>query len=385
VAALDTTASLGFTEGQLRNWKLLQDFQERLHKALAESAKAGKEADPKRLLLIENYFSLLMFGLLNPVVRTMRGLCAASHLHRVKAEVCGRAVSLGSFSEAQHVFDPELLSRVLRDCAAEAPASFGDARVREYVQELTANDGTLLPALPRMAWALYQDEQHRAGKLHLEFSVFRQVPTEWTLTPANGSERKAWEKKLKRGGFYVNDRNYSHDYKLIPRVEKAGASYVLRLHNNAILTEVGEQRPLTEADRKAGVVRDVQVRLGSEPDGPQVRLVEVHSDGHIFLLITDRQDIPAELIALIYRYRWQIELFFKWVKCILGCRHLLAESPEGVASQIYCALIAATLLTLYTGRKPSKRAMEALQLYWLGYASLDELCVALRIEKKANV
>jgi len=46
---------------------------------------------------------------------------------------------------------------------------------------------------------------------------------------------------------------------------------------------------------------------------------------------------------------------------------------------------AATLLTLYTGRKPSKRAMEALQLYWLGYASLDELCVALKIEKKANV
>ncbi len=384
MAALDPT-SLGFTEGQLRNWKLLQDFQARLRKALAESAQALEEADPKRLLLIENYFSLLMFGLLNPVVRTMRGLCAASRLDRVQAEVCGRAVSLGSFSEAQHVFDPELLSRVLRDCADEAPASFGDPRVREYVQELTANDGTLLPALPRMAWALYQDEQHRAGKLHLEFSVFRQVPTEWTLTSGNGSERKAWEKKLKRGGFYVNDRNYSHDYKLIPRVQKAGASFVLRLHNNAILTEVGERRPLTEADRQAGVVRDVRVRLGREPDGPEVRLVEVQSGGHIFLLITDRQDIPAELIALIYRYRWQIELFFKWVKCILGCRHLLAESPEGVAAQIYCALIAATLLTLYTGRKPNKRAMEALQLYWLGYASLDELCVALKIEKKANV
>ena len=253
------------------------------------------------------------------------------------------------------------------------------------MQELTANDGTLLPALPRMAWALYQDEQHRAGKLHLEFSVFRQVPTEWTLTSGNGSERKAWEKKLKRGGFYVNDRNYSHDYKLILRVQKAGASFVLRLHNNAILTEVGERRPLTQADRKAGVVRDVRVKLGSEPDGPEVRLVEVQSDGHLFLLITDRQDIPAELIALIYRYRWQIELFFKWVKCILGCRHLLAESPQGVAAQIYCALIAATLLTLYTGRKPNKRAMEALQLYWLGYASLDELCVALKIEKKADV
>ena len=296
--ASDPTASLDFSENQLRHWKLLQDFQERLHKALTLSGALPTPPDSDRQFWAKDYFSLLLFGLLNPVVRTMRGLCAASHFQRVQEEVCGRPVSLGSFSEAQHVFDPELLSQVLRDCAAQAPAGFGDQRVREYVKELTANDGTLLPALPRMAWALYQDKQHRAGKLHLEFSVFRQVPTEWTLTPANESERKVWEKKLQRGGFYVNDRGYSHDYQLIGRVFQAGASGVLRLHNNAILTELGERVPLNDADRQAGVLRDVRVRLGSGSDGPEVRLVEVQVDGHTFLLITDRSDIPAELIAL---------------------------------------------------------------------------------------
>jgi hypothetical protein len=91
------------------------------------------------------------------------------------------------------------------------------------------------------------------------------------------------------------------------------------------------------------------------------------------VLVTDRKDLSADLIALIYRYRWQVELFFKWIKCILGCRHLLAESPSGVAIQIYLALIAAMLLTRMTGKRPTKRQMEMLQFYILGQCSLSEL------------
>ena len=67
-----------------------------------------------------------------------------------------------------------------------------------------------------------------------------------------------------------------------------------------------EARPLSAADREAGVVEDVRVRLGSEPDGPEGRLVRVEAGGHTFLLFTDREDLAAELVALIYRYRWQI-------------------------------------------------------------------------------
>jgi len=89
----------------------------------------------------------------------------------------------------------------------------------------------------------------------------------------------------------------------------------------------------------------------------------------------------AELIGLIYRKRWQIELFFKWIKCILGCRHWLAESPRGVALQVYLALIAALLLQNRTGRRPGKRAMEMIRFYLVGYADLDEVCGALGIKK----
>jgi IS4 transposase len=80
------------------------------------------------------------------------------------------------------------------------------------------------------------------------------------------------------------------------------------------------------------------VKLGDKWQGEPVRAVKVEVGGKTLLLAADL-DLEAELIALIYRYRWQIELFFKWFKSILGCRHLLAESPEGVAIQTYRALI----------------------------------------------
>jgi len=71
--------------------------------------------------------------------------------------------------------------------------------------------------------------------------------------------------------------------------------------------------------------------------------VRVQTEEGELLLVTSQPpgELAAELVGLIYSYRWRIELFFKWLKCILGCRHWLAESAQGVALQIYCALIAA--------------------------------------------
>jgi len=370
-----------FTEADLRNWKLLAQFQRRLEPLLTRPGAVATALN-ERHLRPGSYLSSVLFILLNPALKTARALCAASRFQRVQKEVCGGTIALASFSEMQHLCDPQLLAGLLRELATEALPVFGDARLRAQVGELTANDGTLLPALPRMAWALWQDPRHRAGKLHLELSVWRQVPTEFTVTAANTSERAVWKQKLRAGAFYVNDRGYSHDYGLIRVVQQKGASFVLRLANNTVVTPLAPAREMTEADRRAGVVEDRRVRLGGGPDGPVGRLVRVEAGGHTFLLFTDREDLAAELVALIYRYRWQVELFFKWIKCILGCRHWLAESLPGVTIQVYCTLIASVLLVLWTGRPPTKRQWEALQLYWLGWVTLDELTAALACAKK---
>jgi IS4 transposase len=91
--------------------------------------------------------------------------------------------------------------------------------------------------------------------------------------------------------------------------------------------------------------------------------------------------LAAGDVARLYQHRWQVELFFRWVKCILGCRHWLAESPQGAAIELYLALIAALLLQLYTGQAPNRRMMELIQFYLLGVATLDELERGLDAER----
>ena len=90
-------------------------------------------------------------------------------------------------------------------------------------------------------------------------------------------------------------------------------------------------------------------------------------------LLSDRLDMPAETIAQLYHYRWEVELFFRWLKCTLGCKHLLSHDANGVALQVYAALIASLLIVLWTGRKPNKYTLTMLALYFQGLAEVDEV------------
>lgn len=84
-------------------------------------------------------------------------------------------------------------------------------------------------------------------------------------------------------------------------------------------------------------------------------------------------DLPAEIIAELYRLRWTIELFFRMFKQLLGCRHLLSTKQNGVEIQVYAALIGCMLILIYTGRAPSKRTLEMIRFYMAGMATIDEL------------
>jgi hypothetical protein len=367
-------------EKKLSSWKLLDNFRQRLAKVQAAFPKSEKRpGGPVRLLLEKDYFSLMLFGLLNPVLDSMRGLCAASHLPRVQDEVCSRPVSLGSFSEAQGVFDPELLKQVFLELAGEIPTSWGDARLAHLADKLKLVDGTLLPALPRMQWALWLNDKNRAAKLHLKFTVLRQAPCDALITHGNSCERKALRQLMQKGETIVGDRYYGLEYGFFNELRQKGVSHVIRIRNNPRM-EIVAELPLTEADQAVGVTWQGMVKLGDKWQGAPIRVVKVKVDDKELLIATDLE-IEAELIALIYRYRWQIELFFKWMKSILGNRHLMAESPEGVAIQTYSALIAALMLQLLTGKRPTKRAMELIRFYMMGYATLEEVLVLLGIEK----
>jgi IS4 transposase len=124
-----------------------------------------------------------------------------------------------------------------------------------------------------------------------------------------------------------------------------------------------------------------------------VRLVWVKTrENNVLILATNLppEKLSAALVWLVYKSRWKVELFFRWIKCILGCRHWLAESANGCAIQLYLALIAALLLQLHFGRRPNKRMMELIEFHQLGIATDHELQVGLerqlqRMEQRKKV
>jgi hypothetical protein len=372
------------TESQLHRWRLVEDFRQRLQQVL-QPIQGGHPswADPQRRLLYLDYLSLYLFGLLNPVVRTMRGLCSASRLSRVRQEICSRPVSLGSFSEAQHLLDPALLEKVFVDLSDELHQP-GPVDRSIQIRGWMAHDGTLWRALPRMSWALYgggRGSQSRAVKLHLSFHVLEDKPVRATVRRGKDCERAVWQEHWRSGDAYIGDRYFGENYRLLDQLTQRQCAYVLRLREQSVITDE-QELAVSLADRAAGVVRQAWAHLGVRTRSGRVRVVWVQAEGHELILVTNLspEELAAEQVSLLYRKRWQVELFFRWIKCILGCRHWLAESPEGVSLQVYLALIAALLLQLYTGSRPSKRMMELIQFYLTGVATLEELTEGLHRE-----
>src|SRR5215470_12258309 len=191
---------------QLQGFKyfaLLRPLLERLHGHACQRDRAGN-----RRLHYDHYAALLLFYFFNPILTSLRGLRQASALDKVQQRLgCGRA-ALGSLSEASRVFDPALLRPLLGELAAEAqPVVTG--KEAEALAALTAVDGSLWRGLPRMAWALWLDEKHRAAKLHLHFAVLTGVPCDATLTAGACSEPDQLRALLQAGRLYVLDRGYA--------------------------------------------------------------------------------------------------------------------------------------------------------------------------------
>jgi hypothetical protein len=360
----------------LKYFKNLGPLLARLHTDATARDRAGN-----RCLHFDQYASLLLLYFFNPILTSLRGIQQASALAKVQRLLGTQRASLGSLSEASRVFDPDLLRSILGELAAQAlPILSG--REAEALRGLTAVDGSLLPALPKMIWALWMDDQHRAAKMHVHFDVLKGVPLDATITDGNASEKTQLRQTLQPGRLYVIDRGYA-EYQLFQDILEAGSGFIGRIRDNAVWTVI-EERPLSAAAQAAGVRRDLLVQLGCSRRNDAVkqplRIVQVATGKtdasgrpEILLLASNRLDLDAELVALGYRYRWSIELFFRWFKCILGCKHLLSTDPGGLSIQVYIGLIASLLISLWTGKKPTKRTLEMLQFYFSGWATEEEL------------
>lgn len=143
------------------------------------------------------------------------------------------------------------------------------------------------------------------------------------------------------------DRSYEK-FAMLRAILNAKSSFVVRVKDN-LAYEVKHEDEITAEARAAGVIRDaILMRIGTSHHQDEIRqelrIVVVKATGedrqpYDIWLLTDRLQIPADLVVLAYRYRWTIELFFRWMKRILGIRHLLSDSQKGVTMQLDAALI----------------------------------------------
>jgi hypothetical protein len=199
---------------------------------------------------------------------------------------------LGSFSEAQGVFDPELLSAVLRelmvDIAGDPPASLARA-MRD--KKLEAIDSSLWEVLPRMGWAHWRDQfssKQNAVRLHLRWRLFEPGVGGAKLVAARECGRSVLRHGLLEPGVVsVGDRNYSGDYELLRRMDEVGASFVVRLQDQSVIEEI-QRIPVSEEDRERGITHHQRVALGcrnAKDNGWRlVRMVSGPGREHIVIL-----------------------------------------------------------------------------------------------------
>src|ERR1035438_8350898 len=391
----------------LKYFDKLKPLLERLHDVGCERDRAGN-----RELHYDQYAMLVLLFLFNPIITSLRGLQQASELKNVQKKLGCPRTSLGSLSESVTIFDPERLKEIIAELSNQLEPLGRDERLANVRGSLTLIDGTLLAALPRMAEASLLKSKTGSGqvkwRLHTHFEVDRYVPIRMDVTRDGGGdcdERAVLERTIEADRLYAMDRGYAK-FALFNRIVAAGSSYVCRIRDNSVY-DVVEERPLTDADRAERVTQDVIVKLGASskadarPDHV-IRLVTIQckphtSGGHyarrgstgpscdgVMRLATNLLDVPAEIIALLYHYRWTIEIFFRFFKQVLGCRRLLSRSKNGIEIQTYCAIIACMLISLWTGKKPTLRTYEMICFYFTGLATEEELLAHIENLKKQD-
>ena len=348
---------------------------------------AALPAHGNRVLRADQLFLGLLLAFFDPLARSLRTI-------EDNGDFGGRLdlprLARSTTADALAAFDPSCLLPVIEDLRARVPGlAHGDPDLAAVTRRIVAADGTYLTTLADVAWALRHTKTD--GKVqgqvraNVQLDVASWAPQVVTVSGDDGeSEPAALARDLLSGVLYVVDRNFV-DFEFLGTLLARGNDFVLRVRANAPAVRALHERPPAAADAEAGVVRDEAVRLtGRGAPAGVFRRVTVHGTDRrgkpeVIVLLTNLTGphVAARVVGAVYRLRWQVELFFKWLKAWARAGHLLSTSRRGITSQLYVAVIAVLLMHLQTGRRVSVYALAALGRLARGQCTPGEAMAAI--------
>ena len=321
-----------------------------------------------------NQLAVLMFGQLSNR-ESLRDLALATQALSRKAFHLGfgKYATKSNLSKANngrdyHIFE-EFAYRVIaeaRECRA--------TDIFKLNGHVYAFDSTTIElCLNAFKWAVYRKNQGKGGiKVHTLYDIETSIPTFFHITEARVNDMRAMDAiPYEENSFYIFDRGYN-DFKRLYAIESIGAYFVVRGKKN------NDFRPMKWKRRfppGSGILSDAigymdgQLTMGKYPD--KIRRVIYWDDEskRKFIFFTnafsedDRLDISPVMVAELYHNRWQIELFFKWLKQHLKIKKFWGTSENAVRIQIYSAITAYCMMAIVQKKMRIQRPIyEMLQL-----------------------
>ncbi len=353
----------------------------------------GTDAHGNRRLFLDDVVIAHLLAFFNPTLRSLRTIEDFSQTRQAQRHLSVRRLCKSTLSEFHQVADPTLLAPIIERLRAVAAAKGlrpTPAGLPETLGQVLAVDGSFFAVAADVAWAVAhrtnRGEKRACVRLDMHLDVATWLPQVMAVSGGETSEAESAAACITPGAIHVYDRGiFSFD--LLERQQQAGALFVHRLREPGPRCPKfsGETaRPLAREDEAAGVQSDTIGRMAGSAhrNAPDIVLREVivqspDEPGGIVRLLTNLLEIEAWAVALLYRYRWQVELFFRWLKCFANFAHLISESRQGVLLSFYVAVIGVLLLYLHSGAKPSKYAFSLLGLVANGASTLEEIAPIL--------
>jgi Transposase DDE domain len=379
------------------------------------SLRDEKAAHGNQKLFLDDVFVVHLLAFFNPVIRSLRTLEDLSQTPQAQKYLSTQSVCKSTLSDFNKLIEPERLEPILQALRAQlsrkqAGKPVQDKQIDTLLKQTIAVDGTFLPAVAEVAWAVANSNNHGGkhyrARLDARIDVHTWLPEAIVVPEAGQSESDSASQHVAPGKIYLYDRGYSgfdllrahyEDQKDGDQPLTVKAQFVVRYKkegSNSPSLFVQQENAISEKDQAAGVVSD---RVGYfESDSAKkagiskclLREVVIDFDENgekkLLRLLTNLLDASAGAIGLLYRMRWQVELFFRWFKSIANFGHLISHSKQGALAHLYVTIIGVMLMYLHTGYRPSKYMFALLGQVAMGAATLEDIIPILRERERRN-